>query len=121
MATTLLFPADPRWLYTARAVVAASTRLPHMPVDRIDDLVLATSEALSGLLQLTDGDRLRLSTDTVDGQSEIEVRSLGGAAEPLDEERWERSLSGLVVGALAARVAVSSGPEGVAIHMSFRV
>lgn len=131
-------PAEPEYLSLVRLVVASAARLdPFFDEDRVDDLRIIVSEAVTNAIEAstaaaeqggTEAPRVVVQCRLAPSRLEVQVGDEGAGFDPArptempaandpDRLRQERGLGLPLIRALADEVAIDSGPEGTTVRI----
>ena len=110
-------PATPVFVQVLRNVVAGVAARVDMPIDQIEDLRLAVTEAASLLLGEGDPTSLRMTIGRGDDRLDVTLTS-DGRADPWPTERVSSSWPWLVVKGLTDEIRADRG-EGAGPSISF--
>jgi hypothetical protein len=120
MTTRVDLPADPRWAPVATSVVHRSAGRIGFDVDRLDDVLLATDEVISCLIDETDPERMSVEVDEpAEGRLAVTITS----ADPrvaLTVERWAATVAGALAGSLADSVDADGLPVRIRLVFTSR-
>ncbi|OLT12240.1 hypothetical protein BJF78_24555 [Pseudonocardia sp. CNS-139] len=115
----LAAPAAPSQLRLVRIRMAAWAARAGLDPDTVDDLVLATHEALANVIDHAypdgNGDAL-LDADCVDGEVVVVVRDHGRWRRPAPDPGW-RGRGLVIINGLAPYVDVRHGDTGTTVEM----
>jgi serine/threonine-protein kinase RsbW len=107
-------PATPDFVQVLRNVAAGVAARLEMPIDQIEEVRLAVTEAASLLLDEADATRLRMRIRRSDDRLDVTISS-DGSADPWPSDRALRSWPWTVVKGLSDEVALEHDGDGPAV------
>lgn len=119
----LAAPSLPERLADVRARLAAWAEQAGFPTDTVDDIVLATHEALANVADHAypqGGGEALLDADCADGAVRIVVRDHGRWRPPDSDPGW-RGRGLVIIHGLAEQLDVQHGGTGTSVTMSWRL
>jgi hypothetical protein len=111
-------PAEPSMVHLLRTT-AVSLAPSTTDVDRLSDLALAVSEAAIELLRLDGASRMKLRIEELGDELRTYV-AVSASVPDGWEQRWQRSISALVLNSVVDDVRVEAKSDGAEIGFSFR-
>jgi anti-sigma regulatory factor (Ser/Thr protein kinase) len=87
----LSLPPDTRYMRLARLVASGVATTCGLPLAEVEDFRIAVDELCAALMELGDGDQVRLAFDLRPGEVVIEGRTQGGGGGQIDEDRLNLS------------------------------